>query len=57
LAYELTLLSAEVCTLRQANEALSKCRRAKKNHIRQRGILTIEDAYNIISQTKVDEQI
>ena len=57
LAHELTLLSAEVRTLRQANEALSKRRRAKKNRIRQGGTLTIEDAHNIISQTEVDEQI
>jgi hypothetical protein len=57
LAHELTLLSAEVRTLRQANEALSKRRRAKKNRIRQGGTLTVEDAHDIISQTEVDEQI
>lgn len=30
LAHEVTLLTAEVCTLHKANEALSKRRRAKK---------------------------
>jgi hypothetical protein len=34
LAYEVTLMSAELRTLRAANKALSKHRRAKKNHIR-----------------------
>ena len=57
LAHELTLLSAEVRTLRQANEALSKRRRAKKNRIRQGGALTVEDAHDIIAQKEVDEQI
>ena len=56
LAHELTLVSAEVRTLRQANEALSKRRRAKKNRIRQGGTLTVGDAHDIISQTEVDEQ-
>ena len=39
----MTLLSAEVRTLRKANEALSKRQRAKKIRVRQGGILTIED--------------
>jgi hypothetical protein len=43
LAHEMTLLSAEVYTLRKANEALSKLRRAKKTRVRQGGTLTIED--------------
>ena len=34
MAYEMTLLSAEVRTLRAANEALSKRRRAKKARVR-----------------------
>jgi hypothetical protein len=40
----MTLLSAEVRTLRAANEVLSKRRRAKKTRVRQGGALTIEDA-------------
>ena len=50
-------MTAETCTLRKANKALSKRRRAKKNRIRQRGALTIEDAYDILAQKEVDEQI
>ncbi len=45
----MTLISAEVRTLRVANEALSKRRRAKKNRIRQGGTLTIEDAHDILA--------
>jgi hypothetical protein len=57
LAHENTLLHAVIRALRTANEALSKRRRAKKTRIRQGGVLTVEDAYDILSQTKVDEQI
>ena len=49
LAHEMTLISAEVRTLRAANEALSKRRRAKKARVRQGGALTVEDAQDIIS--------
>jgi len=34
LAYKMTLISAELYILRVVNKALSKRRRAKKNHIR-----------------------
>ena len=57
MAHELTLLSAEVRTLQQANKALSKRRRAKKNRICQGGVLTVEDAQNILAQKDVDEQV
>jgi DDE superfamily endonuclease len=57
MAHEITLLSAEVHTLRAANEALSKRRRAKKARIRQGGALTVEDAQDIIAQKDVDEQV
>ena len=57
LAHEVTLLTAENRTLRKANEALSKRRRAKKNRIRQGGALTVEDANDILAQKEVDEQI
>jgi hypothetical protein len=49
LAHELTLVNAKNCILQAANKALSKCRRAKKNRIRQGGILTIEDAHDIMA--------
>jgi hypothetical protein len=57
LAHENTLLAAEVHTLWVANEALSKRQSAKKNYICQGGALTIEDAYDILAQEEVDEQI
>jgi hypothetical protein len=57
LAHEVTLLTAKNRTLRKANEALSKRRRAKKNRIRQGGVLTIEDAHDILAQEEVDAQI
>jgi hypothetical protein len=57
IAHEITLLSAEVRTLRAANEALSKRRRAKKTRVRQGGALTVEDAQDIIAQKDVDEQV
>ncbi|KFY19868.1 hypothetical protein V493_07812, partial [Pseudogymnoascus sp. VKM F-4281 (FW-2241)] len=56
LAHENTLLSAEVRSLRSANEALSKRRRAKKARVREGGALIVEDAQDIIAQEDVDEQ-
>jgi hypothetical protein len=49
MAHEMTLLLAEVRTLRAANKALSKRRRAKKTRIRQGGALIVEDAQDIIT--------
>jgi hypothetical protein len=56
MAHEMTLLSAEVRTLRAANEALSKRRRAKKTRIRQGGALTVEDAQDVSAQKEAEEQ-
>jgi hypothetical protein len=57
LAHEVTLLSAELRTLRQANEALSKRRRAKKTRLRQGEALTVKDANDILAQEEVNKQI
>jgi len=57
LAHKLTLLSAENRALRQANEALSKRRRAKKVRVRQGGALTIEDALDILAQRDAEEEV
>jgi hypothetical protein len=57
LAHENTLLAAEVRTLRAANEALSKRRRAKKTRVCQGGALTVEDAEDILAQKDIDEQV
>jgi hypothetical protein len=55
MAHKMTLLSAKVRTLRAANKALSKRRRAKKACVRQGGALTIKDAQDIIAQKDVDK--
>ncbi|APA07651.1 hypothetical protein sscle_03g024210 [Sclerotinia sclerotiorum 1980 UF-70] len=57
LAHENTLLSAEIRMLRKANEALSKRRHVKKTQLRQGGVLTGQEAIDIISQQEVDIQI
>lgn len=49
LAYENTLLAAEVRSLRKTNEALDKRRRVEKTRIRQGVALTIEDAQDILA--------
>ena len=49
IAYKITLLSTKVRTLRAANKALSKRRRAKKTRIRQGGALTIEDTQDVLA--------
>jgi len=52
----MTLLSAEVRTLRKANEALNKRRRAKKTRVRQGGALTVEDAQDVLAQKEAEKQ-
>lgn len=44
LAYQMILIQEEVRSLREANIALSKRRRAKRTRIKDGGSLTIEDA-------------
>jgi hypothetical protein len=44
-------------TLRAANKAFSKRRRAKKARVRQGGTLTIEDTQDIIAQKDMDKQV
>ncbi|EDN95803.1 hypothetical protein SS1G_11682 [Sclerotinia sclerotiorum 1980 UF-70] len=57
LAHANTLLTAEVHSLRKANEALSKRRRARKALIRKRRALSIEDRHGILEQENVEDQI
>jgi uncharacterized protein YaiL (DUF2058 family) len=52
-----TLLTAENYNLRKTNKALSKRRRAKRIRIRQEGILTAEDIYNILARKNAEEQV
>ncbi|KFY29511.1 hypothetical protein V491_00001 [Pseudogymnoascus sp. VKM F-3775] len=42
---------------KNSNEALSKRRRAKKSCIRQGGAFTVKDAYDVLAQKDVDEQM
>ena len=46
----MVLLQDEVRTLRQANQALAKRRRAKRTRIQAGGALTVEDAQALIAQ-------
>jgi hypothetical protein len=49
-------VSTELRTLRVANKALSKRRRAKKTTVCQEGALTIEDAQDVLAQKDAEEQ-
>lgn len=55
--HEVALLRAENSSLRKANEALSKRRRAKKTRVRLGGSLTIQDAQDSLDQKDVHGQI
>jgi len=55
MVYKMTLLSAEVCTLWVANEALSKYYRAKKARVREEDILIIEDIQDFLLQKDIKE--
>ena len=56
LAHTVTLLTAENKTLRKANEALSKRRRAKKTRLRQGGALSVEDAQDMLARRDAEAQ-
>ncbi len=49
MAYEMTLIHAELRTLRKANEALAKRRRTKRTRLQAGGVLTAEDAQTLIA--------
>ena len=55
--HQLALLRAENQSLRAANEALSKRRKAKKQRLRQGGSLTVQDAQDLQGQREVEVQI
>ena len=48
IAHQMTLLNEEVRTLRKANEALIKRRRAKKTRVQAGGALSVGDALSLI---------
>ncbi len=49
MAYKMTLVHAELRTLRKANKALSKRRRAKQTHLQARGTLTVKEAQVLLA--------
>ena len=49
----MALLRAENASLRKANEALSKRRRAKRTRVQLGGSLIVQDAQNVIGQGAV----
>ena len=51
--HQVALLQAEVSSLRKANVALSKRRRAKKTRVRLGGSLAVQDAHNLLGQRAV----
>ena len=55
--HQLVLLKAENQSLRQANEALSKRRRAKKTRLRQGGSLSQQEAQDLQDDQDVREQV
>jgi len=57
LAHKMTLLTAEVQTLRKANEALNKRRRAKNTRIQQGGVLTIEEGTDILARKDAMKEV
>jgi hypothetical protein len=57
MAHSVALLTAENRSLRKANEALSKRRRAKKTRIRQGGSLTAGEANDLLAEKEIDNQL
>jgi hypothetical protein len=51
--HEVALLRSEVSSLRKANEALSKRRRAKRTRVQLGGSLAIQDAQGVLGQRAV----
>ena len=51
--HQVALLQAEVSSLRKANEALSKRRRAKRTRVQLGGSLAVQDAQDILGQGAV----
>jgi hypothetical protein len=55
--YKVALLAAENRELRQANEILSRRRRAKRTRLQKGGIVTVQEASQVIDQIDVDMQV
>jgi DDE superfamily endonuclease len=57
MAHELVLLRAEIKDVREANEVLSKRRRAKKTRLRQGGSLSFQEVEDLQAEKEVDTQL
>ncbi|EGU72498.1 hypothetical protein FOXB_16994, partial [Fusarium oxysporum f. sp. conglutinans Fo5176] len=55
--YKVTLLAAENRELRQANEILSRRRKAKRTRLQNRGSMTIQEGEDLMDQMDVDMQV
>ncbi|KAM5527127.1 transposase [Fusarium oxysporum f. sp. phaseoli] len=55
--HEVTLLRNELRNLRDANEILSRRRRAKRTRLQKGGAITIQEASQVIDQIDVDMQV
>jgi hypothetical protein len=55
--HKLALLEARVKDLEQANEILSRRRRAKRTRLQKRGVMTVEEGRQAIDQMDVDAQV
>jgi len=55
--HKVTLLRAELRNLRDANEILSRRRRAKRTRLQKGGTMTIQEASQVIDQMDVDTQV
>jgi hypothetical protein len=55
--HEMALVRAEVQDLREANEILSRRRRAKRTRLQKRGVMTVEEGRQAIDQMDVDAQV
>jgi hypothetical protein len=55
--HEVTLLRSELRNLRDANEILSRRRRIKRTRLQKGGVMTVEEASQIIDQMDVDTQV
>ncbi|RDW91678.1 hypothetical protein BP5796_02843 [Coleophoma crateriformis] len=53
--HEVALLRAEVSTLRRANEALGKRRRAKRTRLQHGGTLTVEEGQALAEQKAIND--
>jgi hypothetical protein len=56
-AHRVSIMNAEITTLRKANEALSKRKKAKRTHVHKGGALSVGEATDILTQREVDEQM